>query len=103
MVSSQSPGQQSSSVERLHSLRRAAYLTAAMGIAHAVLFLLAFWLFTTAPGPKASDAEISSFYNSGDTRRLLLVGLYVMPFSGIAFLWFAVALRMWIAASTRRI
>jgi hypothetical protein len=74
-----------------------------MGIAHALLFLLAFWLFSMAPGPKASDAEISKFYSSDDTRRLLLVGLYVMPFSGIAFLWFAVALRMWIAASTRRI
>jgi hypothetical protein len=96
-------GQQGASAEHLHSRRRAAYLTAGMGIAHAVLFLLAFWLFSTAPGPKAPDAEIVNYYSSGDTRRLLLVGLYVMPFSGIAFLWFAVALRMWIAASTRRI
>jgi len=103
MLPAVAQGQPGATAERLHSLRRAAYLTSGMGIAFAVLFLLAFWLFSTAPGPKSSDAEITRFYTSGDTRRLLLVGLYVMPFSGIAFLWFAVALRMWIAASTRRI
>jgi hypothetical protein len=27
----------------------------------------------------------------------MLVGLYVMPFAGIAFLWFIVSLRMWIS------
>jgi hypothetical protein len=29
------------------------------------------------------------------------VGLYLMPFAGIAFVWFIVALRAWIAASGR--
>ena len=89
--------------ERGRSLRRAAYLTAGAGIAHAVLFLLAAWLLSGVPGPKASDAEIVEYYSTGDSRRLILVGLYIMPFSGIAFLWFIVALRMWIAHSTRRI
>ena len=30
-------------------------------------------------------------------------GLYVLPFAGIAFLWFIVTLRMWAAASGRRL
>jgi hypothetical protein len=31
----------------------------------------------------------------------VVVGLYVMPFAGMAFLWFIVSLRMWAAASVR--
>ena len=33
---------------------------------------------------------------------MLLVGLYLMPFAGIAFIWFVVALRMWVEATARR-
>lgn len=85
------------------SLRRAAYLTAGVGLAFAVLFLLTYWLTSGLPGPQSSDAEILEFYQS-DARRLpILIGTYVIPFAGIAFLWFIVALRMWIAASTRHI
>lgn len=88
--------------EHGRSLRRAAYLTIGVGLAHAVLFVFAYWLLSSTPGPGASDAEIVAFYSSEQRRRLILVGLYVMPFAGIAFLWFIVALRMWIAASVRR-
>jgi hypothetical protein len=84
------------------SLRRAATLTAAAGAAHALLFLLSFWLVAGTPGARASDAAIAAFYASGDRRRLILVGLYLMPFAGIAFLWFVVALRLWISGSGRR-
>lgn len=85
------------------SLRRAAQLTAALGIAHAALYILSYFLLQLTPGATASDAEIIRFYNSGEARRLILVGLYVMPFAGIAFLWYIVALRMWIGFSTRQI
>jgi hypothetical protein len=94
---------QPDAAEHGHSLRRAGILTAAMGIIHAVLFLAAVWLITRAPGPQASYAELSEFYSSDERRVLLLAGLYVMPFAAIAFLWFVVALRMWIAHSTRRV
>ena len=97
------PEQSTDPADHARSLRSAAYLTAGMGIAHALLFLLAAWLLATLPGPKASDAEITRFYTSGESRRSILVGLYIMPFSGIAFMWFIVALRMWIAHSTRLI
>jgi len=88
--------------EHRRSLRRAATMTAGFGIAYSVLFLLAAWLMSTVPGAKSSDQEISDFYNSDDHRRVILVGLYLMPFAGIAFIWFIVALRMWISFSVRR-
>jgi hypothetical protein len=78
--------------EREHSLRRAAYLTVGVGIAHALLFLLAFWLLFSVPRGSAAE-EITDVYR----RRLTLSGLYLMPFAGIAFMWFIIALRMWIS------
>jgi hypothetical protein len=86
-----------------HSLRNAGFLTAAAGTAHAVLFLLSFWLLSGRPAPDANDADVVRYYSSDDSRRSILVGLYLMPFSGIAFIWFIVALRMWISSSTRRV
>ena len=88
--------------EHSRSLRKAAYLTAGMGMAHALLFLLAFWLISDVPGPNASSQEILDYYTSDQNRRPILVGLYVMPFAGIAFIWFIVALRMWISGQIRR-
>jgi hypothetical protein len=84
------------------SLRRAAYLTTAVGFVFAVLFILAYWLGSAVPGPDATDGEIRAFYANSGKRRLTLVALYLMPFAGIAFLWFIVALRMWISGSVRR-
>ena len=63
-----------------------------------MLFLLAVWLLNQAPGPADSNDEVIAYYGSADKRLSILAGLYVMPFAGIAFLWFIVALRMWIAA-----
>jgi hypothetical protein len=88
--------------EHGRSLRQAAYLTIGMGIAHALLFLLAIWLLASVPGPRAADADITTFYASPNRRRLILAGLYVMPFAGIAFMWFVVALRMWLSGNVRR-
>ena len=85
------------------SLRRAAYLTVGLGVAHALLYILSYYLLQQTPGANSSDAEILEFYSSGGDRRLILVGLYVMPFAGIAFVWFTVALRMWISVSTSRL
>ncbi len=95
--------QESPAAVPARSLRNAAYLTAAAGIAHALLFLLSFWLLSGRPSPDASDADIVRYYSSEDSRRSILVGLYIMPFSGIAFIWFIIALRMWISSSTRRV
>lgn len=84
------------------SLRRAARLTALTGAIYAVLFVLSFWLITRTPGANDSDAEFVAFYSGADDRRPILVGLYLMPFAGIAFLWFTDALRVWNRAYGRR-
>lgn len=82
--------------DRAKSLRQATIMTACLGLAHAILFLLSHWLASSAPGAQATDAEIANFYASDDRRRLNLAGLYIMPFAGVAFIWFIVCVRMWV-------
>ncbi len=97
------PEVEATAQEQSRSLRRAAYLTAGVGLVFSFLFILTFLLARTLPGPAATDAEIVAFYGSNARQQAILVGTYVMPFTGIAFLWFIVALRMWIAASVRHL
>src|SRR5262245_25762955 len=78
-------------------------LIVATGCAHALLFLLSYWLLTSTPGAHATDEELVAFYQTGSRRRLVLVGLYVMPFAGIAFLWFCMALRVWFHGAARQV
>jgi hypothetical protein len=84
------------------SLRRAAALTGAVGAAFSILFLISLWLLRTAPRPKDSDQEYIDFYTGDDRRAIVLVGLYLLPLSAVAFIWFTAALRQWAAHSTRR-
>jgi len=83
------------------SLRQAGYLTAGMGMVHAALFLVSFWIVRSIPKPSAADAELIAFYGGADRRRVLAVGLYLMPFAAIAFVWFSIALRMWVGSYGR--
>jgi hypothetical protein len=84
------------------SLRQAGYLTAGMGMVHAALFLVSFWIVRSIPKPSAADADLIAFYGGGgDRRRVLAVGLYLMPFAAIAFVWFSIALRMWVGSYGR--
>lgn len=81
--------------------RRAAMRTAWLGIAHALLVLLAYVLLTSAPGADATDEAFSDFYaSSSGNWEMLVAGLYLMPFAAIAFMWFIIALRMWIRRSS---
>ena len=73
------------------------------GALHALLFLLSYALLTSAPRVGAPDQELIDFYQTASRRRLVLVGLQVMPFAGIAFLWFAMALRGWLRSSAERV
>ena len=88
--------------ERGRSLRQAATLTAIVGAAHAILFIVAYFLLAQVPGPEATDEEIYAYYSSSSGSLPSLVGLYIMPFAAIAFMWFIVALRMWETFSVRR-
>lgn len=89
-------GQEERRITRERQLQNAARFTAIAGIVYAVLFITSLWLLTDTPRQGSTDQEIIAFYNSDKLRTVSLVALYLMPFSGIAFLWFIVSLRMWI-------
>jgi hypothetical protein len=64
------------------------------GLLFAALFLLAWLLLLESPSSDASDDELLAYYGSPDQRRgSMIAGLYVVPFAGIAFIWFMAALR----------
>lgn len=88
--------------QRQSTLQRAARFTAIMGITHALLFLLSFWLMAV-PGGQERGVDLERFYTDENHRRFVIAGLYVMPFAGIAFIWFSVLLRSWIQGSIRTV
>ena len=68
----------------------------AAGIAGSVFslhFLVAILLARAHPARGSTAAEIASFYLDQDAGRIALFGLYLIPFAGIAFLWFIAAIR----------
>lgn len=78
-------------------LRRAASRTGWLAIIHAVLVLGSYYVLSAAPGVSSSDEEFADFYGGSTDRSILLIaGFYLLPFAGIAFMWFIIALRMWI-------
>src|SRR5436309_135952 len=64
-----------------------------MGIVFAGLFAAALVVVNGAPHLDSSDATYAAFYGGSGDTRISAVGLYLVPLAGIAFLWFAVALR----------
>jgi hypothetical protein len=69
------------------------------GILFAGLFVVALVFVHSTPTLSASDAEITAYYASGSTL-LVTVGLYLIPFAGIAFLWHAHCTRLLIESRT---
>ncbi|MCE0762971.1 hypothetical protein LWC35_08590 [Pseudonocardia kujensis] len=63
------------------------------GIVFAALFVVALVLVSQGPGLDAPDDAYTAFFTSGRDSLLVSVGLYVVPFAGIAFLWHMVASR----------
>ena len=72
---------------------RAPRAAGAAGLAFAALFIGSLILLRGAPGAGSSADEIAQWYLRGDVKRLAVVGLYLAPFSGIAFLWFIAVIR----------
>jgi len=73
------------------------------GLVFAALFVASFILLRHTPAKGSTAAQISEFYLRSDVRRLAIVELYVMPFAGIAFLWFIAAIRARIGAAEDRL
>jgi len=63
------------------------------GLVFCGLFLASFVALPTLPEATSSDKEIIAYYQSTDPDYLKLVALYLIPFAGIAFLWFLAAFR----------
>jgi len=96
-------GQRDDGAAEPSALTRAARLTCGLGLAFAILFVVALLSFTSAPKAGASDAEVVAFYGGSNQRLIQLGGLYLLPFAAVAFLWFIAALREWVAGSARTI
>jgi hypothetical protein len=68
--------------------------TALAGFACAGLFVAGWALLRNSPGLSEPSADLVAFYADPDRRRgSLIAGLYLIPFAGIAFVWFMAALR----------
>ena len=64
-----------------HRLRRAIYI-------------ISYFLLANTPLGSATDAEIIAYYADGANLTLTMAGMLIMPFAGIAFLYFMVLLRL---------
>ena len=73
--------------------RAYARMSAVSGIVFAGLFVAALVLVRQAPGIAAPDRVYADFYTIGQGNVLVTVGLYIVPFAGIAYLWHMSATR----------
>jgi hypothetical protein len=78
-------------------IQRAAKISAFVGIVHGILLITAFVLVSRyGPGPDPGNQQYTEFFASERNQRLVFIaGIYLIPFAGIAFFWFSVALRSW--------
>jgi len=63
------------------------------GLLFAGFFIASLLMLQGAPGAGSSAAEIAEWYLLSDSRHLAVVGLYLVPFAGISFLWFIAVIR----------
>jgi hypothetical protein len=73
--------------------RSAAQVAAISGLVFAALFVVALVLLHRAPTLGDPDAAYTAFYAGGGDKIFVAVGLYLVPFGGIAFLWHMTAMR----------
>lgn len=72
------------------------------GLLFAALFTLAIALLYRQPPKGSTAAEIAVWYFRNNAKIAGLVGLYLAPFAGIAFLWFVATVRHRIGAHEDR-
>jgi hypothetical protein len=72
------------------------------GLVFSVLFAVAVLLLRVQPASGSSAEEIADFYLEHESGLVALVGLYLVPFAGIAFLWFVAAVRSHLGAQEDR-
>jgi hypothetical protein len=72
------------------------------GLLFSALFFVSVLLVRLHPAKNATAAQIKAFYQGGDGRWVTLVGFYLIPFAGIAFLWFVAVVRAHVVHHTDR-
>jgi hypothetical protein len=100
---SREPGRQQPRM--LLAAERELHAPAAAGVAGLVfagLFVASVVLLYPEPARGGTSAQIAAWYMHGRVRTLAIVGLYLVPFAGIAFLWFVAAVHARIRASEDR-
>jgi hypothetical protein len=63
------------------------------GLLFSALFVGSVLLLRHQPPSGATAEELKAFYLQGDGKYINLVGLYLAPFAGVAFLWFVAVAR----------
>jgi hypothetical protein len=64
------------------------------GVVFAALFVAGWLLLQRSPSVQSTDQELLDYLSRPDLRRgSRLAGLYIVPFAGIAFIWFLAAFR----------
>ena len=64
------------------------------GFVFAGLLFVGFLRMQLGPSLRASNQELVDYYSDPDSRRVsLIAALYILPFTALAFIWFAAALR----------
>ncbi|MFC8732907.1 hypothetical protein ACFT5B_10645 [Luteimicrobium sp. NPDC057192] len=63
------------------------------GFLFAILFTWGFLLLDQGPGRTAGNDTLVSYYQGSGGTAILLAGFYLVPFAGLAFLWFMAASR----------
>jgi hypothetical protein len=76
-----------------HGAGFAARIAAVSGFVFVVLFVVALVLVHRTPALGDPDAAYAAFYANGGDQVFVAIGLYVVPFAGIAFLWHMTAIR----------
>jgi hypothetical protein len=66
---------------------------AVAGLVFCLLYLVSFAAVRGLPRSNWSNTEINDYFESSQVRYLKIVALYLVPFAGIAFLWFLAAFR----------
>ena len=77
-----------------------ARLSGLLGIAFAGLLAAGLVMVHRSPALNASEADYTTFYRDGGQTILVSVGIYLVPFAGIAFLWHMTTVRLLVRALT---
>ncbi len=72
---------------------RAPWAAGIAGILFSILFTAALLLLRSQSRLGESDEQVRAWFASGEDLAMVIGGLYLVPFAGIAFLWFIAVVR----------